>query len=73
MTANRQVLADPAVRAIAERFNVGVAQVVFRFAMQIGMLPLTGTTNPQHMREDLNCEQFTLSPDDLRLIETIGL
>ncbi len=40
--------------------------------MQIGMLPLTGTTNQQHMTEDLQCERFTLSPDELALIETIG-
>ena len=73
LTANRQVLADPEVRAIASRLGTGVAQVIFRFAMQIGMLPLTGTTSPQHMKEDLACEQFTLTADDLRLMETIGL
>ena len=73
LTANRGVLVEPDVRAIAQRFQTGVAQVIFRFAMQIGMLPLTGTTNPQHMKEDLASEQFTLSADDLRLIETIGL
>ena len=73
LTANRGVLVEPEVRAIAQRCRTGVAQVVFRFAMQIGMLPLTGTTNPQHMQEDLACEQFTLSADDLRLIESIGL
>jgi diketogulonate reductase-like aldo/keto reductase len=36
------------------------------------MLPLTGTTNPQHMKDDLACERFTLTPDELVLIETIG-
>jgi diketogulonate reductase-like aldo/keto reductase len=73
LTANRGVLVEPEVRAVARRFNTGVAQVVFRFAMQIGMLPLTGTTNPQHMADDLAVDRFTLSPEDLRLIETIGL
>ncbi len=73
LTANRQVLADPEVRAIASRLGTGVAQVIFRFTMQIGMLPLTGTTNPQHMKDDLAAEQFSLSPDDLQRIETIGL
>ena len=72
LTANREVLADPDVRAMATRFGTGVAQVIFRFAMQIGMLPLTGTTNPQHMKEDLQSEQFELSPDDIRRMETIG-
>ena len=73
LTANGAVLADPEIRAIAKRLGAGVAQVIFRFAMHIGMLPLTGTTSPQHMKEDLQAEQFTLSPEDIRRIETIAL
>jgi len=73
LTANREVLVDPAVRAIATRLGTGVAQVIFRFAMQIGMLSLTGTTSPQHMKEDLQAEQFTLSTEEIQRIETIAL
>ena len=61
LTANRQVLAEPDVQAMARRLGTGPAQVIFRFAMQVGMLPLTGTTNPQHMREDLAVEGLSLS------------
>ena len=73
LTANGEFLADSAIRAIATRLGTGIAQVIFRFAMQIGMLPLTGTTNPQHMKEDLQAEQLALSPEDIRRIETIAL
>ena len=73
LTANREVFAEPDVRAMAARYGMGLAQLVFRFAMQIGMLPLTGTTNPQHMKEDLQSDQFTLAPEDLQRIETIGM
>ena len=73
LTANREVFVEPTVRAIAQRLEVGLAQVVFRFAMQIGMLPLTGTTNPQHMKEDLQAEQITLTAEDMQVIETIGM
>lgn len=73
LTANRGVLADPEVRAIAARLDTGVAQVIFRFAMQVGMLPLTGTTNPQHMKEDLAAEHLTLSPEEVARIELIGV
>jgi diketogulonate reductase-like aldo/keto reductase len=73
LTANREVFADPDIRAMAARYGMGLAQLVFRFAIQIGMLPLTGTTNAQHMREALESERFTLAPDDLHRIETIGL
>lgn len=73
LTANREVLVDPAVRAIAERLGTGVAQVIFRFAMQIGMLPLTGTTTVEHMKADLQAEQLVLTPADVQQIETVGL
>jgi len=73
LTANGDVLADPKVRTIATRLGTGVAQVIFRFAMHIGMLPLTGTTSPQHMKEDLQAEQFALSTEEIQRIETIAL
>ena len=73
LTANREVFVDPGIRAIARRLGTGLAQVVFRFAMQVGMLPLTGTTNPQHMKEDLQAEQLTLTTEDMQLIETTGM
>ncbi|GKS59536.1 D-xylose reductase III [Nitrospira sp.] len=73
LTANREVFVDPEIRAMAARHGTGLAQIVFRFAMQVGMLPLTGTTNPQHMRDDLQCDRFTLSPEEVGRIESIGL
>ena len=73
LTANQGIFAEPAIRAIAQRLGAGLAQVVFRFAMQVGMLSLTGTTNPQHMKEDLQAEQFTLTAEDMQVIEAIGM
>lgn len=73
LTANREVFSDPSVRAIAQRLKTGLAQVVFRFAMQVGMLPLTGTTNEQHMKDDLQAERLTLTAEDIRIIETVGM
>lgn len=72
LTANSGIFAEPDMRALATKHQTGLAQLVFRFSQQIGMLPLTGTTNPLHMKEDLQCERFTLSSEELALIETIG-
>jgi diketogulonate reductase-like aldo/keto reductase len=72
LTANSAIFADPDLRAMAAKYHTGLAQLVFRFSQQIGMQPLTGTTNQQHMKEDLQCERFTLSSEELAFIETIG-
>jgi diketogulonate reductase-like aldo/keto reductase len=55
LTANRGELASPAIATIAHQRGRTPAQVVFRFALQVGMIPLTGTSSPDHMRADLSC------------------
>ena len=41
--------------------------------MQIGMLPLTGTTSEQHMKEDLQAESLELTPEETRRIEMLAV
>jgi diketogulonate reductase-like aldo/keto reductase len=72
LTANPQVFRQPDLHAIARRHQKTLAQVVFRFAQQAGMLPLTGTTDGRHMREDLDSATFLLAEDEVGLIETLG-
>ncbi|TFG60545.1 MAG: aldo/keto reductase, partial [Nitrospirales bacterium] len=74
LTANQDVLRDPQVWDIAKRVGGNPLQVIFRFALQIGMLPLTGTTNESHMNDDLAAlTQFELSQEDLQTIEGIAV
>jgi diketogulonate reductase-like aldo/keto reductase len=72
LTANPHVLGAPGMISIARRHQKTVAQVVFRFAQQIGMLPLTGTTDSSHMKEDLDSSSFLLAEEEVRLIEELG-
>ena len=44
LTANREVFTEPAIRSMAAKYQTSLAQIVFRFSQQVGMLPLTGTT-----------------------------
>jgi diketogulonate reductase-like aldo/keto reductase len=69
LTANMEVLYDPAVAAIAGRHKATVAQIVFAFARSVAMLPLTGTSDPEHMKQDLASVHLTLSPEEVREIE----
>lgn len=72
LTANRQVLAHPELGRIAARHGRTPAQIVFRFALEVGMIPLTGTTNPDHMRADLAAFEFQLDPAEVEQIEAIA-
>ncbi len=72
LTANIHIMNSPVVQNIAKRLGCNAAQVIFRFASQIGMLPLTGTSSAQHMKEDLECDKLELTPQELAQIETIN-
>ncbi len=68
LTANvREVTKEPIV-AIAKKHGATLPQVVFRFAQQVGMLPLTGTTDAEHMAQDLDCESFDLDDAEVDTI-----
>jgi diketogulonate reductase-like aldo/keto reductase len=69
LTANRQVLGHPELARIAQRHGRTVSQIVFRFALEVGMMPLTGTTDANHMRANLDVFNFRLEPPDVERIE----
>jgi diketogulonate reductase-like aldo/keto reductase len=73
LTANPYVLRYSEVISIAQRLHVYPEQVIFRFAMQVGMVPLTGTTNVQHMQEDLRVYDIELTAGEVSLIERIEM
>jgi diketogulonate reductase-like aldo/keto reductase len=72
LTANPHVLNAPDLISIARRHGKTAAQIIFRFAQQVGMLPLTGTTDINHMVEDLASSSFVLAEEEVSLIETLG-
>jgi len=72
LTANPEVLRHPLVTRLAARLTATPAQVVFRFARAVGMLPLTGTSNAEHMKQDLASRDLALSADEVRAIESLA-
>ena len=73
LTGNRHVMARPELVQIAKRHGRTVSQIIFRFALDVGMLPLTGTTDADHMRMDLDVFDFQLEPAELKVIERLAV
>src|SRR5262247_4459052 len=71
LTANPEVLQHPLVARLAAREKATAPQIVFAFARAVGMLPLTGTSDPEHMAQDLASRALSLSPDEVRAIEAL--
>ena len=72
LTANRQVLDSTELTRIAQRHGRTPAQIIFRFAIEVGMLPLTGTTSADHMRADLEAFAFHLEPAEVERIDRLA-
>ena len=72
LTANPEVLQHPPLIALAAQLNATPAQVVFSFARAVGVLPLAGTSSPEHMKQDLASLKLTLPPDVWRAIESMA-
>jgi diketogulonate reductase-like aldo/keto reductase len=72
LTANWQELSSPSAIGVAQRHGKTVPQVAFRFAIDLGMLPLTGTCDGLHMRQDLDIFDFALSDEDRDVMLGLG-
>jgi diketogulonate reductase-like aldo/keto reductase len=72
LTANQEVLRHPLITGLASRSNATVAQIVFSFARSVGMLPLTGTSNAEHMQQDLESVNLELPSDAVRAVEALA-
>ena len=72
LTANPEVLRHPPLIALAEKMDATPAQVVFAFARAVAMLPLTGTSSAEHMKQDLASVSLTLPPEVVNAIESLA-
>jgi diketogulonate reductase-like aldo/keto reductase len=72
LTANLEVLRHALVAGLTARAGATPAQVVFAFARALGMLPLTGTSDAEHMKQDLASRDLTLSADEVSAMESLA-
>jgi diketogulonate reductase-like aldo/keto reductase len=72
LTANREAMARPELAKIADRHGRTPSEIVFRFALDVGMMILTGTTDADHMRADLDVFDFRLEPEEIERIEGLA-
>ena len=73
LTANRGVWSSDVIRELASRYQRSPAEVVFRFCIDVGMIPLTGTGDPQHMSQDLAVFDWQLPAEEVGMIESLAV
>ncbi|KAH8107726.1 Aldo/keto reductase [Cristinia sonorae] len=63
LTGSPKLLANPAVLGLAERLTCTPAQIVYAIAQAGGIVPISGTTNEEHMREDVAVDSLAFDEE----------
>ncbi|RBR31254.1 aldo/keto reductase [Enterococcus cecorum] len=68
--AHGEALKNEKIVAMAKKYGVSVAQLCIRYCIQLDMIVLPKTANPDHMRENADLD-FEISQEDMR--ELLGI
>ncbi len=68
--AHGEILNNPEISAMAERYEVTVPQICIRYTLQLGTVSLPKTANPEHMRVDADVD-FVISDEDMETLKSI--
>lgn len=71
LSANAHLLTHKTVTALASKHKRTAAQILFRYLVAIGVVPLTGTRSEAHMRDDLAIFGFELTDDELGAMDAL--
>ena len=67
----KELLSDPVLSKIAARHNKSVAQVILRWDLQRGVVIIPGSSNPDHIKENISIFDFSLTNDEMAQIAAL--
>lgn len=67
-----ELLSDPVLSDIAARHGKSVVQVILRWHLQRGVVAIPGSSNPDHIEENISIFDFTLSNEEMAQIAAIN-
>lgn len=65
-----ELLKNDDMKAMAEQYNVSVPQLAIRYDLQLGLLPLPKTANPDHMKSNAALD-FEISEEDMEKLKNM--
>ena len=66
--AHGEALKNKAIAAMAEKYGVTIPQLCIRFDIQLGMIALPKTANPEHMKSNADVD-FVISEEDMGILK----
>lgn len=68
----KELLSDPVLSKIAARHSKSVAQVILRWDLQRGVVIIPGSSNPDHIKENISIFDFSLTDDEMAQIAALN-
>ena len=68
--AHGEILHQPEIQAMAEKYGVSVPQLCIRYTLQLGTISLPKTGNPEHMKTNAEVD-FEISAEDMEVLKNI--
>ncbi len=69
--AHGELMKNQVVAKMASTYGVSIPQLSIRYCIDLGLLPLPKTANPDHMKNNADLD-FTISAEDLESLKNIG-
>lgn len=66
--AHGEILQQPEIAAMAEKYGVSVPQLCIRYTLQLGAISLPKTGNPEHMKTNAGVD-FEISAEDMEVLK----
>lgn len=66
--AHGEILNQPEIKAIADKYGVTVPQLCIRYTIQLGTISLPKTADPEHMKSNAEVD-FEISADDMEVLK----
>lgn len=68
--AHGEALKNPQIAEMAKKYGVSVSQLCIRYDIQLGMIVLPKTENPEHMKSNADVD-FDISDEDMEVLKEI--
>lgn len=68
--AHGEALKNKDIVAMADEYNVSVAQLCIKYVIQLGLVALPKTANPEHMKSNAELD-FVISDEDMAILKNI--
>ena len=68
--AHGEALKNAKIKEMADKYNVSIAQLCIKYDLQLGMVVLPKTSNPNHMKSNSELD-FIISDEDMETLKNI--